>query len=338
MILFKSHSKSKETIINDKIKKWSESLNKGSILNVISAPYSDCDIFLSGVLDLLYKKKKVLYITNEDENNITFLKNLKKKSNFRNYAYFRNKGRIDENTTLIFSNHINAYDITDNFDLAIYDDVSCYNEFSKKEIQGLLLSRNSLKYICYSIEEVLKDGDVYEHSLLNTPFVEPRIINTRIDLNKDIPYMVYEYLNWFMESKRNVLIYVPDKDKVKIIEESLEKLNNNFKNLVLDLDNDYKRSLKLMKNKDVPTISIITSMYKIPKDVNNLDIIVYFADNVFFNYKKLIFICGKAGVVSSPSLGEVIFLGNTTTEDMITAKDITRGFNKLAWESGLLRI
>lgn len=78
-------------------------------------------------------------------------------------------------------------------------------------------------------------------------------------------------------------------------------------------------------------------MYNIPQDVKNVDIIVYFADSTEFKYKRLLFLCGKVGISNSGNLGETIFLSNTVTENMTKAKEIARSFNKLAWESGLLK-
>ena len=65
---------------------------------------------------------------------------------------------------------------------------------------------------------------------------------------------------------------------------------------------------------------------------------VYFANDPEFNYKKLIYFCGSVGRGEKDWKGEVIFLSNEETEDMEKAKNITRNFNKEAWEMGLLKI
>ena len=39
------------------------------------------------------------------------------------------------------------------------------------------------------------------------PMIEPRLINTRIKLEDDIPLSLYEYFKWFKENKKIVIIY-----------------------------------------------------------------------------------------------------------------------------------
>ena len=76
--------------------------------------------------------------------------------------------------------------------------------------------------------------------------VEPRLIMTRINLNSDIPYVLYEYIKWFKNNKKNVITYVPNKEdinkvydyydnkinlkEVRLIRGSNKKLNKNVFN------------------------------------------------------------------------------------------------------------
>jgi late competence protein required for DNA uptake (superfamily II DNA/RNA helicase) len=84
---------------------------------------------------------------------------------------------------------------------------------------------------------------------------------------------------------------------------------------------------------------IITDEYKDKfSGFDDTDIIIYFADNATFDYKKLIFFCGKAGRSDKIKSSEVIFLANQETWNMEKAKSIIRNFNKEAWEKGLLNI
>ena len=337
MIWFKSHKHHAEKSISEKIERWSRSFNKNSMLNILATPYSSPDIFLNTVLNFMNSKKRVLYITNEQEDNIKFLKILKRSSGFRNYAYFRNNGSLDEGVQLIFSNHENAFELSMNFDLVIYDDISEYADYSRDEIEELTISKKTQKYLVYSVETVLLDGDTMEHVSGRNPFIEPRIVNTRIDLSKDIPYIIYDYIKWFIESKRNLIIYLPASQSRQLISEYLQNIDEEYEDIILDIENDYRRSLKKIKNKDIATIILTSPMYNIPQDVKNVDIIVYFADSTEFKYKRLLFVCGKVGISNSGNLGETIFLSNTVTENMTKAKEIARSFNKLAWESGLLK-
>ena len=71
-------------------------------------------------------------------------------------------------------------------------------------------------------------------------------------------------------------------------------------------------------------------------DMDDTDIIVYFADDIRFDYKKLTYLSARAGRSEKDFKGEVIFLANEETFNMIKAKDITRNFNKKAWDLGFL--
>lgn len=324
--------------IGSKIYKWCMGKNNESLLNIFSMPYNRTSIFLECVLNIIYNKGKVLYITNESEGEISFLKEIKKKTNFKEYCYYRNKVGSTYDKRLIFSNHINAYDLEEEFDLIIYDDISSYSPYSKEDIIKLLQCKTSVKYIVYSIEKVLEYGEILEYPIkeINVPFVEPRIISTRVDINKDMPYVMYDYLKWFITSNSNVVIYTPDEEKKQCILEYLKSLDDNIGNFVLDLDEDRKKLLTRVKIKDISTIAITSNMYNIPSYVNNLNIVVYFADHISLDYKKLIFICGKTGVTNGIKGSEVIFLANTISKDMDIAKDISRNLNKVAWENGYL--
>jgi late competence protein required for DNA uptake (superfamily II DNA/RNA helicase) len=66
--------------------------------------------------------------------------------------------------------------------------------------------------------------------------------------------------------------------------------------------------------------------------VENTNIMVFFADNNCFNYKKLIYISGKVGRKEKNNLGEVIFLAKEENLDIEKSKNIIRNFNKEAWE------
>ena len=51
--------------------------------------------------------------------------------------------------------------------------------------------------------------------IIKLPIIEPRVITrTRINLNIDIPLVVFDYLNWSIMSNRKVIIFfTPDEKK-----------------------------------------------------------------------------------------------------------------------------
>jgi late competence protein required for DNA uptake (superfamily II DNA/RNA helicase) len=224
----------------------------------------------------------------------------------------------------------------------IYDDVSTYTSYRKLEILDLLAiyCREGAKVICRSVEMIFQNASSIDLPVKDCklPMAEPRMITTRIDVNKEIPYVVYEYLSWSVASERKVIIFVPDEERAENVYNYLfsfrERLHNNI--ICYDNEKTKKNLTNFIKNKRGIIIMKCHEEFNI--DLSDTDIMVYFADDKCFDYKRLLYICGKVG--RSPSLGngEVIFLAREITRDMDFAKDIVRGFNKHAWEMGLLKV
>lgn len=340
MIPCKSLVEDSEKVIHH-ISNWNDS--KERVLNIVSVPYNSSNVFVDIILKYTLNKRKVLFITNEENEKINIVDNIKKYSNFRDYAYIRKgSGVTNIRAALIISNHENALSISNKFDLVIYDDISSYTNYRKYEILDLLATycREGAKIICRSIEAIFQNAPCVEVPVKDCklPMAEPRIITTRIDVNKEIPYVVYEYLSWSVASERKVIILVPDEERGENVFNYLsifrEKLHNNI--IYYDKRINKKSIINFMRNKR--GIIIMQFQEELNIDLQDTDIMVYFANDKCFDYKRLVYICGKVG--RSPSLGngEVIFLAREITKDMEIARDIARGFNKQAWEMGLLNI
>ncbi|WP_051986324.1 hypothetical protein [Clostridium amazonitimonense] len=335
----KEYNKDKD--FNQEVMTWAKKGYNKNYLNVISVPYNNSVKFLDIILNLISENKKVLYITNEDIKDIYLLKQIRKDTSFRNYCYFRGNCTNIEEKLLVITNYENANLIEEKFFCVIYDDVSCYSDYGVGDIRNLMYKIKAVKYITYSIESILEKGEVIEIPIKkhNIPITEPRIITTKIDINKEIPYMIYDYMKWFVKSRRKVILYAPDRGKADTIYEYLLGLREEIStNTIRYNDKETRKIQKLLRVKDEPLIIVMDSMNNFHMGVNNLDIVVYFADDERYNYKKLTYICGKVGMEGRFSNSEVIFLANNTTIEMEKAKSITRNFNKLAWERGLINI
>ncbi|MCM8709751.1 hypothetical protein M2651_01780 [Clostridium sp. SYSU_GA19001] len=326
--------------ISESIFNWC--LGKGRALNIISPPYNSPSIFLKTIMHFMEKNKKVLYITGENEENIKILSLIKKYTDFRSYTYVRNSF-VPVNSSLIVCNYKNAIRLKNKYDLVIYDDINSFPQYHSYEILDLIIKcmNENGRAICFSVESIFKNvKDIIIPTRSNKkPIAEPRYIITRVDLNKDMPYMIYDYLNFSIENDRKVIIYLSDSEKVHNIfsylcnfksnlsrnimyyihGESDEKLLNNFSTMkrAILVTNDFKERLISLKD---------------------TDIVVYFADDTIFDYKKLVYFCGKVGRSETLRPPEVIFLANSESEHMDKAKKIIRYFNKEAWEQGLLNI
>lgn len=323
-----------------KIRDWYAS-EKLCVLNLATTPYNTSLILIDLIKELISQNKNILYITNKDEKNIEVLKHIKREKIFKSYSYFRS-GDTNISANIIFTGHENALYFNKSVDIIIYDDIEGYSPYSKVEIQELLnyLYKYSPKIIAYSIEPIFLNTTVIDVPCIkgNCPITEPRFLSTRIDLKKDIPYMMYEYLTWFTTLKRKVVIYTPNEESSDRIYEYLLALKENLNTLIHRFRGNKKdRNLEyLLKSRDVSVIVVTNDYEDYFESLSNLDIIVYNSEHRNFDYKKIVYFCGKVGLFNSKTKGEVLLLANEITTEMEKAKDITRRYNILAWERGFL--
>lgn len=341
MFLFKKKnlSNEKEKVGND-ILNWSAGNER--FLNVISTPCNSAEIFLKVMLYYVERNKKIIYITNESYDDVNILNVIKKYTDFRDYTYIKSL-KTSINSSLKICNFTNALQLKEKFDLVIYDDIRSFPSHDKYEILDLIykISNEDSRLIVYSIEPVLKNNRELVLPIKDNriPIIEPRTILTRIDINRDIPFVIYDYLRWSIDSDRKVIICVPDEEK---LENVYFYINNYCRNISKNIIcfRKSKADKKLIANfQKMKKVIVITNDFEnVFPNSANVDVMVYFADDLRFNYKKLTYFCGSVGRSERYWKGEVIFLANEETEDMEKAKSITRNFNKEAWEMGLLKI
>ena len=321
-----------------KISKWYNKQSK--ILSIVTNPYNTSLIFLNIIKSLIKEKNKILYVWNGEGYNRELIESLKKDGLSFKYSYMEEK---EVNDNLVFVNFKNIRNIKGCYDLCIIDDISKYSTFSKEEIREYIeyLYIYSKRIISYSIEKIINMGTSFNISDLirRKVFIEPRIITTRVKLDEDMPYTLYDYLMWFKSNNRKVIIYAPNEEKInkifnyytnelKIKDIKIIKFLKN--NTVKDIEYIYK-----IKNKSV--FIITNNIREYSKGESGIDIVVLFADESFYNYKKIIYFCADVGKnIKNKNIGEVLLVGKDISEDMDLAKDMTRGYNKNIWERGLL--
>lgn len=319
-----------------KINKWYNKQSK--ILSIITNPYNTTLIFTNIIKLLLKENKKILYVWNGEEYNRELLESLKEYNvNFK-YSYIEEK---ESNENLVFINFKNINNIKECYDLCIIDDISRYSIFSKEELREYIeqLYVYSKRIISYSIEKIVNMGTDIEVSDLirKKVFVEPRIITTRVKLDEDMPYTLYDYLMWFKGNNKKVVIYVPSEEKINKIYnyytndlkiKDIKIIKFSKKDSIKQIEYVYK-----LKNKSTFIITNRVGEYTIDKE--NVNIVVLFADESFYNYKKIIYFCADVGK-NINNLGEVLLVAKDISVDMDLSKDITRRYNKNIWEKGLL--
>jgi late competence protein required for DNA uptake (superfamily II DNA/RNA helicase) len=326
--------------VSESILSWSRGREKA--LNVIAVPYSSPIIFLKVILHYVEAEKKILYITGEFEDNIQILALVKKCTDFREYSYVRNSA-TSINSMLTVCDYKSAVRLKDTYDLVIYDDTSSFPEHNNFEVMDLVIkcTKDTGKIIVCAVESIFKNQrDIIIPIRENKrPLIEPRYVLTRIDLSKEMPYMIYDYLNFSVDNDRKVVIYAPDGQGVHSVFSYLCNFKSSLSKNIMYYINGESHEKVLYNFIKIKKAILVTDDYK-DRFINleDTDIVVYSSHSTFFDHKKLIYFCGKAGRSDKLRASEVVFLANSESYDMDKAKGIIRYFNKEAWEMGLLSL
>lgn len=314
-----------------RLREWYK--NKIRALSITTPPFNTILIFETLIIDILRNGGKVLYIWGGEGENKKLLDMLKKHTSVCIESSLIKEGQSSSNIAQV--NYNNLEKVRGDYDLAIFDDISTFSKISKQTIaiKYLWLSHISKKIIIYSVDRAITIGDKIDmaHSRKAFPFVEPRFLTTRIDLRKDIPYILYDYLNWFLNENKNAIMYVPDEETLSIVYEYYSNTIKIKGVKVICKPKKRKNIVDISKIKD-SAVLIITDY--LDRDTNSYKVenaVVLFADSNKYNYKKLLYICGQIGALNK-KLPEVLFVSNEITEDMKKVKKISQGFNRKVWE------
>ncbi len=306
-------------------------------LTIITVPFNTSCIFADIIDKLSRSGKRVLYVWGKDMENRELINSLREFNSQISYSYFK---KSDSNTSLIFVNYKNLDNVHEEYDLVIYDDITYFSNLSNSRLLEYVKEYGHIgkRSIVYSIEKLPIIGEKFELSAYNyeQPFVEPRVMPTRIDLNTDIPYTLYDYLKWFKESNHKVAILVPDNEKVKSVYEYFDnKLKLSNVKVIKALEkNSIKKIERVLKYKDKSIFIITNQVEELLESCYIDDVVILFSDNIVFNYKRLLYICGAMRNMNY-SVPEVLLVSNSVSEEMDKAKDIARQFNKIVWEKSL---
>lgn len=309
-------------------------------LTIITVPFNTSCIF-ANIIDYLSKNNgRILYVWGKNNENRELITAIRELNSEITHSY------IEKDTSkyqLSFIKYKRLNSIKEKYDLVIFDDITYFSHLNTLQLREYLEMCNMIgkRVILYSIEKIALIGEKLQLAAYNykLPFAEPRILSTRIDLNNDIPYSVYDYLKWFRDSNNKVAIYVPSEEKVKISFDYFEnKLKlPNVKILKAVSKDEIKRCSRVSKYK-YKAIFIITNKFEELMESCYIDnIVVLFSDDNKFNYKSILYICGQIRNINFNS-PEILLVSNSISKDMDKAKDMAREFNKKVWEKKLLTL
>jgi len=306
-------------------------------LTVFTIPFNTTLIFKDIILELVRQKKKIVYIWGKSGENKELTEEIRK---LYQGIICVDAQNIQDEWQVNFVHYENLDKITGEYELAILDDVSCFSDLDKNKVleNYKYISNIARKVILYTIEEIVCDCAKIDMvpAYIENPFVEPRFINTRVDLSKDIPYILYEYLEWFIKNKKKIMILVPDEKNLNdVYEYYTKKLKLKKINIIPLFKREDKKIIKnVLMQKQKATIIITDSMEETLEDSKIGNAVVLFADSNKYTYKKLLYLCGEIGRINK-KLPEVLFVSKDVTDDMDKVKSITRDFNKRKWEKKL---
>lgn len=307
--------------------------SKSSTLTIISVPFNTSLIFKRLILDVLNEGKNILYVWGKEGINEELVEEIKKeKKNTTTSFIEEGRGNYDIN----FVDFKNICKVTGEYEIVIIDDISNFSElnFELLKEKEADLKKISKRIINYVVEEVSGCSEKIEVIPVNNkkPFVEPRILTTRIDLNNDIPVILYDYLKWFAENKSKVIIFVPDEEKLNsVYMYYTKKLRIKRIKIVPLLKNEEKDIVRDVLNNTNEATIIITNCLEENLEYTDIgNAIILFADNEEYTYKKLLYICGQLGMINK-SLPEVLLVSKDISLDMDKVKDITREYNRRKW-------
>ncbi|AOR22619.2 hypothetical protein [Clostridium taeniosporum] len=319
----------------DKIAHWYKKNIK--ILNIITVPFNTSYIFSDIINEISMQGGKVLYVWGNNRENRELLTLLREINQDITYSYIECGKGI---TNLTFANERNLGLIRGNYDLIIFDDIGYFSNIDNLNIRNKIdiCSVLSNKIIFYGIEKTTLNGELIEILPYNCekPFVEPRILTTRINLSLDIPYNLYEYLKWFVNMKKKVAIYTPDKEKLNLVYEYFENqlVMKDVKAIKVSKVEEFKRCSRVLKYKDKAIFIITDKVKELSEYCFVNDAVVLFADDIRYTYKKIMYLCGKIGQINK-ELPEVLLVSNSISEDIDKAKSVLREYNKKVWEKNL---
>ncbi|WP_315074400.1 hypothetical protein [uncultured Clostridium sp.] len=322
----------------DKIDYWYKRNIK--ILTIITVPFNTACVFSNIISKVSQNNGKILYVWGKSGENRELINIIREFNSNITHSYIEKKS---SSTNLTFVHYNNLSKINAQYDLVIFDDITYFSNVSSVNIRDILDICTNLgeRVLLYSIEKMTLVGEKFELAAYNykKPFVEPRVLTTRIDLNLDIPFTLYDYLKWFKESNHKVAICVPDKEKLNTVYDYfVNKLKlSDVRVIKVSKSDEIKMSEKVSKYKDKSIFIITNKIEELLEYCYVDDSVILFSDNERYNYKKILYICGQIRNINS-KLPEVLLVSNEVSEDMEKAKSMAREFNKKVWEKRLIEL
>lgn len=314
---------------------WYET-SKDKAINMKTVPYMGIEPVKELVAKVLQEDGRVLYITGEDKEKVLIVRAMKHLG-FDSVSVHQDL-EINEKESLVICDYLQALRVREAYDLVVYDDVNSFPIHKKPEMQHLIgfIFPRCRKVIAYSFETVFMGMEIIEIPMAGkSGFVsEPRVLETRLNLEEFVPTSVYEYLLWFVFEKKKVLFLTTNKKVKKKVARFLTKIDESLESSIYDVDEIGTKTMKeLCKDLTRSHIFITDKLDDYVDMETNFEIIIHGADASRYSYRELIFLCLRSGYYDELN-GEVLMLCQNMTRDIEKTRDMARHFNKILWDEG----
>lgn len=314
---------------------WYETSTEKAI-NMKTVPYMGIEPVKDLIEKVLKDGGRVLYITGEDKEKVLIVKAMRYLG-FDSISVHQDL-EINEKESLVICDYLQALRVREEYELVVYDDVNSFPVHKKPEMQHLIgfIYPRCRKVVAYSFETVFMGMKVIEIPMEGkSGFVsEPRILETRLNLEEFVPTSVYEYLLWFVFEKKSVLFLTTNKKVKKKVARYLTKIDESLENCIYDVDEIGTKAMKeLCDDHSKPHIFITDDLDDHLDMETNFEIIIHGADENRYSYRELIFLCLRSGYYDELN-GEVLMLCQNVTRDIEKTRDLARHFNKVLWDEG----
>ena len=301
-------------------------------INVVTVPYRGVDP-LAGLLEDVLEKTRLLYITGPagpEESIEKFLA-------ARDIEFSHNE---DDDAPIIILDYDQAFLSQGQYDLVIYDDVNSFPTHRKNEMHELLnyIYYRTKKIIAYSLEAVFRNVINLELPLkANRSFVtEPRFIDIKCDISSKVPSSVYEYINFFIQDQRPIVVFVPDDETAQGMKSYLQRIDPSLKKYMYNVDGLDKEEIRRLVFKNKNGILLFTKHMNDFREVPvNFEFIVAKSNATKYEYRQFIFLCLRNGLFDDLN-GEVLLVSTELTYDMDRTKKLTQNYNRVIWENDQL--
>lgn len=314
---------------------WYETSQEKAI-NMKTVPYMGIEPVKDLVEKVLKENGRVLYITGEDKDRVLIVRAMRDLG--IDSISVHQDLEINEKESLVICDYLQALRVREEYDLVIYDDVNSFPIHKKPEMQHLIgfIFPKCRKVVAYSFESVFMGMDVIEVPMAGkSGFVsEPRVLETRLNLDEFVPTSVYEYLLWFVFEKKKVLFITTNKKVKKKVARFLAKIDESLESCIYDVDEIGTKTMRELCSDHTKSHIFITDNLDDYVDMEtNFEIIIHGADASRYSYRELIFLCLRSGYYDEMN-GEVLMICQNVTRDIEKTRDLARHYNKVLWDEG----